>query len=60
MSKPAAVKAPPVPAPAAMPQDTGEAADSEAKKVRRSMGYMSNIVTGNLAPRSTGKKATLG
>lgn len=60
MSKPKAVKPPPTPAPEAIPQETGEAADSEAKKVRKSMGYQRQIMAGNLTPQSTGKKATLG
>jgi hypothetical protein len=60
MSSPKAVKAPAAPAPAAMPQDTGQAGDSEAKKVRKAMGYQRQILTGGLAPVSTGKKTTLG
>lgn len=60
MSKPKAVKAPPTPAPEAVPQETGEAADTEAKKVRKAMGYQKQILAGSLTPASTGKKTTLG
>jgi len=60
MSKPKVVKAPPVAAPAATPQETEQAGDTESKKVRRQMGYQRQILTGNLAPKSTGLKTTLG
>jgi hypothetical protein len=59
-SKPKAVAAPAVPAPAALPQDTGQAGDSEAKKVRSQMGYQKQILAGSLAPTPTGKKTKLG
>jgi hypothetical protein len=59
-SKPKAVKAPEVPAPAALPQETGQAGDSEAKKVRSQMGYQKQILAGSLTPTPTGKKTKLG
>jgi hypothetical protein len=59
-SKPKAVKAPEVPAPSALPQETGQAGDSEAKKVRSQMGYQKQILAGSLAPTPTGKKTKLG
>ena len=60
MSKPKAVKPPPVPAPQAIPQETGQAGDEEAKKIRRAGGYQKQIMAGNLSPMSTGKKSKLG
>ena len=39
MSKPKAIKPPPPPAPEAIPQETGQAGDEEAKKIRRAGGY---------------------
>jgi hypothetical protein len=60
MSKPKAVKAPPVPAPATIPDTAPEAGEDEAKRVRRQMGYQKQILTGNLTPKSTGKRTTLG
>jgi hypothetical protein len=59
-SKPKAVKPPPAPAPAAIPQEAEQAGETEAKKVRRQMGYERQILAGSLAPRSTGKKTRLG
>lgn len=59
-SKPKAVKAPEAPAPAALPQETGQAGDTEAKKVRKQMGYEKQILAGSLAPQMTGKKTRLG
>jgi hypothetical protein len=59
-SKPKAVKAPEVPAPAALPDETGQAGDTEAKNVRKQMGYEKQILAGSLAPKSTGKKTKLG
>jgi hypothetical protein len=59
-SKPKAQKAPAVPAPAAMPQETGQAGDDTAKKVRKQMGYEKQILAGSLAPTPTGKKTKLG
>jgi hypothetical protein len=59
-SKPKAVKAPAPPPPEAIPQEAEQAGDSEAKKVRKQFGYERQILAGNLAPKSTGKKTTLG
>jgi hypothetical protein len=53
-------KAPEVPAPAALPDETGQAGDTEAKNVRKQMGYEKQILAGALAPKSTGKKTRLG
>ena len=60
MSKPKAIKAPPLPAPAVIPDTTPAAGETEAKRVRKQMGYQSSILTGSLAPMSKGKKTTLG
>jgi len=60
VSKPKAIKAPPVPAPQAMPDTAPEAGDTEAKKVRRAMGYTRQILAGSLRPKTTGLKSTLG
>ena len=60
MSKPKAIKPPPPPAPEAIPQETGQAGDEEAKKIRRAGGYQKQIMAGSLKPMSTGKRATLG
>jgi hypothetical protein len=59
-SKPKEVKPPAPPPPEAIPQDATDAGDSEAKKVRRQMGYQKQIMAGPLSPRSTGKKTMLG
>jgi hypothetical protein len=60
MSKPKAVKPPPVPSPQAVPTTAPETGDEEAKKVRRASGYQKQIMAGNLTPKSTGLKTTLG
>ena len=59
-SKPKAVKAPEAAAPAALPQETTDVADTESKKVRKQMGYEKQILAGSLAPKLTGKKTRLG
>jgi hypothetical protein len=59
-SKPKVQKAPAVSAPAALPQETGQAGDSEAKKIRSQQGYEKQILAGSLAPTPTGKKTKLG
>ncbi len=59
MSKPKAVKAPPVAAPIAVTEDVKPAEDSEAKAIRRQMGYQRQLLTGALTP-ATGKKRVLG
>lgn len=60
MGKPPKVKAPPVPAPQAIPTVGEDTQDEAIKKARRASGYSKTIVTGSLAPQSTGKKALLG
>jgi hypothetical protein len=55
-----APKAPALPAPAAMPQDTGQAGEDESKKIRSQQGYEKQILAGSLAPTPTGKKTKLG
>ena len=60
MSKPKAIKPPPLPSPQAMPETAPEAGDTEAKKVRRSMGYTRQMLAGSLTPKQTGKKTLLG
>ena len=59
MGKPKAVKPPPPPAPAAMPDVAPEAGETAIKKARRAGSYRKTILTGALSP-STGKKTTLG
>jgi len=60
MSKPKAVKPPPPPPPTAMPEVAEETEDAAIKKARRRSGYQRQIITGSLAPTSSGKKTVLG
>jgi hypothetical protein len=53
-SKPKAVKPPPIPPPQAIPEVAPETEETEAKKVRRAMGYQRQILAGGLAPKSRG------
>lgn len=55
-----AVKAPPVAAPQAIAETAPEAGETEARRVRKQMGYQKQVLTGSLTPKSTGKKETLG
>ena len=54
------VKAPPVPEPEALPIVSDEAEDFTMKQAVANSGYAGTILTGNLTPKSTGKKKTLG
>jgi len=62
MGKPKTPKAPPPPppvAPAAI-QDVSKAPEEAVKTQRRKSGYQKTVLTGNLTPKMTGKKTTLG
>jgi hypothetical protein len=54
------VKAPPIPAPQAIPEVQEATADEAMKKVRRASGFQKTILTGKLVPKQTGKNALLG
>jgi len=58
--KPKEVKPPPVPAPPPIPTVTDEAEEFAIKDERRKSGVARTFLTGNLSPKSTGKKTTLG
>jgi len=59
-SNPKSVKAPPIPAPQAVPQENPESSDDAYRKMFRRSGYAKTTVTGPLTPMGTGKKAVLG
>ncbi len=59
-SKPKTVKPPPVPDPPAIPVVSDEQEELEIQKLRQRSGVSRTFITGNLTPRSTGKKRTLG
>jgi hypothetical protein len=59
-SKPKTVKAPPVPPPPPVPVVSGEAEEFAAREERKKSGIAKTFITGNLTPKSTGKKTTLG
>ena len=60
MSKPQKpVAAPPVPAPEAIPDTSPETGDAE-KKAYYKKGRRATFITGDLEPRTTGKKTLLG
>ena len=58
-SKPKAPPLPDVPPPPALPDDTDEAGDAAARRLRRRSGFQKTILTGSLTPE-TGKKNLLG
>ena len=58
--KPKEVKPPPVPDPPPVPVVSSEAEEFAAKEERRKSGVSKTFLTGNLTPKSTGKKTTLG
>lgn len=58
--KPKAIKAPPVPDPPPIPTVTDEADEFARKEERKASGISKTFLTGNLSPRSTGKKKSLG
>ena len=47
-------------APAPIPILADETGDFEAKEARKRSSYRKTFLTGNLTPKSTGKKTTLG
>ena len=57
---PEPVKPPPVPDPPPVPVVSSEAEEFAAKEERRKSGVSKTFLTGNLTPKSTGKKTTLG
>jgi len=58
--KPKEVKPPPVPDPPPVPVVSSEAEEFAAKEERRKSGISKTFLTGNLTPKSTGKKQLLG
>lgn len=63
--KPKVEKSPTVAAPQAAPAAIAEtaspeAADTEAKRVRKQMGYQRQVLTGSLTPQTSGKRTVLG
>ena len=54
------VKAPPVPDPPPVPVVSDESEEFELQKLRQRSGFEQTFLTGNLTPKSTGKKRTLG
>ena len=59
-SKPKEVKPPPVPDPPPVPVVSDEAEKFTAREERRKSSIAKTFITGNLSPKSTGKKTTLG
>ena len=55
-----APEAPDPPAPAAIPDKTDDAEEFALKEERRRSGSAKTFLTGNVAPKSTGRKTTLG
>jgi hypothetical protein len=59
-STPKSVKAPPIPAPQAIPQENPESSDAAYRKMYSKNSYMRQKITGPLTPMSTGRKPLLG
>jgi len=59
-SKPKSVKAPPVPAPVAIPEVSNESGEYAMKSAMNQSNFAKTILTGALKPKSTGKKTVLG
>ena len=57
---PESVTPPPVPPPPPVPTVSDEAGDEAAKEQKRKSGVSKTFLTGQLTPKSTGKKAVLG
>ena len=57
---PEEIKAPKVPDPAPIPVVDDSAADFALKEEKKKSGFQSTFLTGNLTPKSTGKKTLLG
>lgn len=58
--KPKKVKPPPVPDPPPIPVVSDEAEGFGIQKLRKRSGARQTFITGNLTPKSTGRKTTLG
>ena len=58
-SKPKPPPMPEVPPPPALPDESPEAEDAAAKRMRSRSGYQKTLITGALTP-NTGKKTLLG
>ena len=58
--KPKEVKPPPVPDPPPVPVVSDEQEEFQAKELKKRTGFRQTFLTGNLTPKSTGKKTTLG
>ena len=54
------VKAPPVPDPPPVPVVSDKSEEFAIKEQRKRSGISKTFLTGNLTPKSTGKKSTLG
>ena len=59
-SKPKTVKAPSVPAPIPLPEVSEETGEEAMRKAVKRSGRNKTIITGNLVPKSTGRKTVLG
>ncbi len=57
---PEPVKPPPVPDPPPVPVVSDEAEEFQAKEIRKRSGFKQTFLTGNLTPKTTGKKKVLG
>ncbi len=60
IDKPKEVQPPPVPDPPPIPVVSDEAEGFAAQEERRKSGISKTFLTGNLTPKSVGKKKTLG
>lgn len=58
--KPKTVKPPIVPEPEPVPEVTEEVTDEEKRRARRRSGRRKTIITGELEPKTVGKKTLLG
>jgi hypothetical protein len=57
---PEAIKAPAVPEPPPVPVVQDEAEEFALREEKKKSGFQSTFLTGNLTPKSTGKKSLLG
>ena len=60
LDKPKTVKPPPVPDPPPIPVVSDEAEKFTVQEIRRRSGVRQTFLTGNLRPKPSGKKKTLG
>ena len=58
--KPKEITPPPVPDPPPVPVVSDEAEEFAIKEQRKKSGFQDTFLTGNLTPKSTGKKKLLG